>query len=751
MKITSLTQVLLALLLSLIFNVFVVSGFNPGFVGSIFSFLYLIFIPGLFIYQVLKIKNIILIESLGYIIGLSVAYLLFVGLSINSLYFLFGISHPLNQMTSLIVFDVCTHALFLTALFRKKSYSLQLSRLRIAPTHLIFYLLPTIFPILSIFGALLLNNGNSNILTMVLLSSISIYVFLTSLVWNKLKTFKFELPIYLIAISLLFMFSLRSSHVIGWDIFKEYQVFMLTQSHQLWNIDFYRDAYNACLSITILPTLFHYFTNIDNQYIFKVLYQLIFAIVPVIIYSISSKFSNKYISFFSTFFFMSTINFFLEMPALIRQEVAFLFFGLLISTLFNKSLNSLQRRILFVLFSFSIVLSHYSTAYILAGLFGFSTIFLTIYKKFITNRKKMISDGFSLEFLPILVFILFVYIWLGVITKTSTNLSYTFNKTLINISNIGQKTFNTSIIDQLFFYPKIENEQLLLKENISNVAKEYAEYKFTFYPKEAYKDYLPQITHTDNLPSRFSDEVKNAIYFIGNNLTKIIKIFIILGFVSVFFLVRKNRLPFEYGVMSLAFFFGIIGLTSIPVLSLLYPIGRLDQQALFLVGFPTILSLFWILRIFSDRLKMIIISLVFLTYFLYSTTFISQITGDKDPQVFLNNAGRYYSEIYVHDQEIKSIKWLYANKQKYVPIFADLGSSEKIKGYSEEVDINIYTEVFPSVIDKDGYVYSNYANTIYGIGIEDIRVDRMEYNFPTEFLNQNKNLVYNNGVSKVYK
>ena len=64
-------------------------------------------------------------------------------------------------------------------------------------------------------------------------------------------------------------------------------------------------------------------------------------------------------------------------------------------------------------------------------------------------------------------------------------------------------------------------------------------------------------------------------------------------------------------------------------------------------------------------------------------------------------------------------------------------------------------KVIPFFMSKFSYVYSNYANKIKGINYLDAREKFnsgvLSFNFPTEFLNENKNKIYNNGGSEIFK
>lgn len=833
MKITNRKISLFGVIATVLFNIVVLSNFNTLFVGSAYSFFYLSIIPGFFIQRLLRIRGISFFESIAYIVGLSISYLFLVGISTNLLVLLPHMPQPLNTTNSLIVFNIYIMILLLANYVRENKSLIYVTLSKVTFTQLFFYIIPFFFLILSIIGTQLLNNYGVNTLTMMLLFSIAVYAFLVTIFTKRLGKISYEIPIYLIAISLLFMFSLRSSYIIGWDVNLEYKVFLLTEMHQLWSMANYPDPYNACLSITILPTLFHYFTKIDNAYTFKILFQCIFALVPITIYSLAKKFANRLISFFSAFFFMSTLDFYREMPALVRQEIAFLFFGLLVLTLFNKQIKPLQKKILFVIFSSSIALSHYSTTYILIAIFGFTCICLIIYKK-IDHKFYFFPKDYTLKPLPFFIFIVLSFIWFGVITGTSSNIVDAIIKTSANINAYDQQTLNTSLIAQLNPFAATPDRQVLFAQEIKDAEKNYSHLNFKYYPKTAYKNYIPTIIDQDKLPLQISNQLNNMINFFNVFVEITMKVLIILGFIGTIVLFRKRFFSAEYCILCIGFAIALIIITSVPTISLLYPLGRLDQQTLFLIALPAILSLFWLLRFipsgfrgrwknyapdlhhsagqsqnvmgtdptkaalrrqfvkpgFIDvekldtiplqhshfiehgkgrgaallmrraifhatpcpyNIRMSLIAVLFITFFLFTNTFVYQLIGGQNPEVFLNNSGLYYNEIYLHPSELASIHWLYANNQEHLSVFADIGSTEKMIGYDGQQYTPTEMDVFPSLIDTNGLVYSGYANTLYSIGITNPKDTRMEYNFPNEFLNENKNLIYNNNYTRIFK
>jgi hypothetical protein len=60
-------------------------------------------------------------------------------------------------------------------------------------------------------------------------------------------------------------------------------------------------------------------------------------------------------------------------------------------------------------------------------------------------------------------------------------------------------------------------------------------------------------------------------------------------------------------------------------------------------------------------------------------------------------------------------------------------------------------DLSPNVMDQHAYVYSTYANVIKNIARRAFNGKFLAYLFPRMFLENNKNVVYSNGESEVYK
>jgi uncharacterized membrane protein len=348
----------LATLLFLVFQIFE----KQGMFVDAFTFLFLTTVPGFFLRNIIIRKSQDIIRTGLYSFGLSIAFLMLFGLLVNLVLPIFGFVRPLTHLPLLISFFPALLVLYLFSSFfdRYEPYRIDLSFADLMNT------LPFIVLfILSIFGALSLNNGGTNFLTGAALLLIATIVLHLTFNERKISDARYVTSIIFIGLSVLFMVSLRSGHIAGWDINEEFEVFQITKLAGHWSMENIRHDYNACLSITILPVIFSQLTSsIPDEYIYKVLFQIIFAIVPAVMYVFFRYFTDrKSIAFLASFYFIAQPFFVQPMPALIRQETAFLFFSLFLLVLYD-SIKKTNKEIALLLFGFSMVISHYSTTYV---------------------------------------------------------------------------------------------------------------------------------------------------------------------------------------------------------------------------------------------------------------------------------------------------------------------------------------------------------------------------------------------------
>ena len=411
----------------------------------------------------LKIRKIGFWEYLVYTIGLSIAFLMFGGLLFNWLLPLVSIKQPLSLIPISISLQALLLIIGLIAYLRNKSLYRVIKLSLPSLLNLVFFITPILFPVLSIFGAISLNNHSSNIFTMIMLGGVALYVSSLIIFRKKINDNIYPFSIFFIAMSLLLMASLRGWYTTGHDIQQEYYVFQLTKSNYHWSISLFHDAYNACLSLNILPTIFSSFLNINDLYIFKILFQCIYPFSVIGIFLLLKKYAIRPIAFLSTFFFMSFPAFCYDMTMMNRQEISLLFFTLSLLVLFNRNFKPRFKEILFLIFTFSMVVSHYSTSYVAAAL-----ITLTYLTSFITKRipdkKKLLIDNkrYYLTFVMVIVMLFFTFFWNFQLTNTANGLTNLITQTWQNIGKLFNQDLKSSgVLYSIFNWQNIDKNKLL--------------------------------------------------------------------------------------------------------------------------------------------------------------------------------------------------------------------------------------------------------------------------------------------------
>lgn len=399
---------------------------------TILSFCTSILLPGFLISLILHIKKLSFWENLLFVVGLSIAYLEFGGLLLNVLLPIVGLNDPLAFQSVVFGFDAYLVLLFVFAWIRTKQLVIKIQFPKYSKTEKVLYSFPIVFPILATLGAVVLNNGGSDILTLILLGAIAVYSLLLVLLRDKIELNLYPYALFFIGVASLFTTSLRSWYITGHDIEREFYVFQLTNTHHIWNMAFYQDAYNACLSITILPTVLTDLLSIQDMYVYKVVFQILFATTPVLVFFIIRNYTTPVLAFLSAFFFMSFPTFFNDMAMLNRQEIGFIFFGLVLYMMLLSDLSSRMRKILFVIFALSVIVSHYSTNFVLLALVAFvyiSTLiislsfvknaFFSLLAKFYTVPKYTFTNKIFLTLPLILILFAATYCWNSLYTHSS--------------------------------------------------------------------------------------------------------------------------------------------------------------------------------------------------------------------------------------------------------------------------------------------------------------------------------------------
>ncbi len=752
MKINRITLYLLLVLFILATDLSVL--FNVGILRQIFSFCFLFLVPGAILYSLFKIKTTQFFEKISYFVGLSIVFDYFVGFMLNASFGFLNFSAPLSVENLLLPFNAIYMIL---GFFASKNFSITNFNKKIQFTYhnVLLVLLGIVSLILGILNAIFLNNGGTNLLGLIALIIIGLCILYFTFLKSKISENSLIITIYTISLSLLLMVSLRGWYLSGHDIKQEYFVFSLTKAAHAWNYFSFPDPYNACLSITILPTIVDGFLHINDMYIYKLIYQIIFALCPVVLYLIFKPLTSKQLAFLSTILFISFPLFLNDIVFYNRQELAFLLFALLIHLLLKKNLSERIRVALFCLFSAGLIVSHYSTAYLTLAMFIISYF---CFKLFNIIRKVIKQP--NINFFHIAFLLIFTLIWNLKVTSSLTGLSSFMINVRNNLNFFFQKTYQSNDINYSLFgsSKKISDSERLnsfikYSEKIVNISN----LPNTYYQGAIDTNYPILVAKTPIIPLTTIGKALQSIHispFLINDImrqgiAKLIQIFVILGIFSVIFFKKFTGYSKRNYIILCISTILIIGLTLVvPFATVDYSLLRIFQQYLIILSLPAILGCAFIFQIFGKKLSILITTFITTLIFLSLSGFIPDLLGGYYPQLNLNNYGFYYDAYYTHNTEINSITWLKSNLSDNSVIQSDSFGVTKILAYGGIKAIN---QIVPSTIRKDSYVYLPFSIAKESILPLFYNGNQLYAIYPTKFLDDNKNLVYNNGGSKIYK
>ncbi len=581
---------------------------------QVIGFIYLTFVPGFALFRLLKL-DLSIIEVVLFSVGLSLAFLMSIGLLTNSIGYLIGFHKPLSLDPLLFVISIVFVLLLIGGWRRQVTFesSTNLSKLLVAG------LVLSVLPIASIIGSIAARTYGDNAILLALIIGICLTIGFAVFAARKLPTELYALIICAVALALMFQLTFSSNSIIGFDIWNEYTVFKLTLDTSYWN-PVVPSNLHAMLSVTILPTFYSNILNIDATWVMKIIYPLLFVFVPLGVYQLFKSKLSKEIVFSAVFFFMAYSVFFNELVMLPRQMIGEIFYVLLFLTLFSQQIKGKIKWFLFAFFSFGLVVSHYSMAYLFLG-FAVATYLFSVAKKRNTAMKLDYIVTFG-----VITFAWYIY------TASSVTLDI-----LINIVNILRTNFFTGL-----FEASTRGSEVLVATGVQATS--------TFW------------------------------HVIGRGFFYVTVALIIIGFLATF-LKKKNK-PFDndFTFLMLLNLLLITASIVVPYFATTFNLSRFYQVALFflaplcLLGGITILAP--LKRIINTKyFASVVLIVVLIPYFLFQTGFVYEtsheeswslpLSGYRQSSTWLASRG------VIGEAEVKSASWLSIHRDIQRDVYAD--------------------------------------------------------------------------------
>lgn len=706
------------------------------------------------------------------------------GLAINTLLPLLRVDRPLDPLPVTLTADVVLVGLVAWRRTRRPA-PLALPRFVRGGLRLPWPAVDTLLVVAAgvgvlgiVLGAVRLNNGGNGAVTVTALTwVIGVFALLLAL-RRTVREEAVHLTLYLQSLSMLLMTSLRGWYITGHDVQREFHVFQLAEQAGRWDVTSFQDAYNACLSITILPTVLHGLTGGPAEAVYKVWTQLAFAVVPVVVYLVARRTSSVGTSLLGVVFFVAFPTFFTDMPFLNRQEIAFVFLSVAMLTTVLLPISVGRRRWLFGVFTVGIVFSHYSTTYVLIGVLVLSATLRTttrLVSGMLPRRMRWLDrmparpDGrvrwtrLVVGPLNILVLVLAAWTWSSVLTDTGNQVALTLKGTVQELLHPGSSDDRSSDVTYNLFsrqrFDPVERLQQYRETTLEKTAEARAAGEYL--PLDVVDRYPVTLTQPEPLPLT---GLGRAVETVGvdpgavnsalrSGAAKLLQVFVLVGLVALAFRAAPRfRPPAEIVFLGLANFAVVVSQVVLPQVSVDYGVLRAFQQALIVLApflaTGTITCLRWA-RGWADRLA----GGVALAFLASITGLLPQLTGGYPPQLHLNNAGLYYDIYYLHPQEVAAVGWLSdeaANTKgrTQFEVETDRYTSSRLQ---TRTTTNRDRDIFPTMLRTDSYILLGYTTVTKGEAVVSTAGDQLPYVYPTAILDETKNRIYDNGGAQVYR
>jgi len=716
------------------------------------------------------------VERLGYSLVTVVLILMFAGLLVNTLLPPVGISDALGPVTVIVIGDALV-ALLLW--WRRDRIAWRPARplwsVRLTIQEKTVTRLGIAAVAIAVIGANRLNNGAGDGVAVAGLALTFVTLLLVFIWRDRLDPGVITFTLFVLAMAVLFMTSMRGWYTTGHDIQREYRVFELTRTNGNWQISRFKDAYNACLSITILPTMLWEATKIHDPYVYKVLYQSMFALAAPLVYRLSLRFTTPAIALIGVTYLLCFPTFSNDMPFENRQEIAFLFILAMLLVLTSEGMPRRRKQLWIAAFSLGMIVSHYSSALVFIA-----TVVATVVLGFALRRggRWLAAAGRRLrlprtrlggaDVRPVLgwanvtVLLLGAFVWIGLITQTGSTFTGTVGSALSSIgSTFSFSAKSSDVAYNLFSFSQPSNSQLM-SEYRKQTVQETGD-RAGYYPLAALNarartsavDISAKPTALGRGLDRAGVNVTDVQTILHGAMAKLLQLLVLVGLLAILFYkdprFRIRREPYLFAFATLL---ALGAEVVVPVVSENYGILRAFMQGLLILS-PILAygSVIVFSRLGSKWATRLAIGLA-LILFVNLSGLVPQLLGGYDQDLSLNNSGLYYNIYYPHAEEIVAINWL----RRHIPpriqtsvqseVVTDQFEFQRLKIYS---GINLRNDIYPTLLRRNSYVYLSWSTVRNDLATVAYKGNLVTYKYPLGYLLRVKDELFANGGAEVFR
>ncbi len=222
-------------------------------------------------------------------------------------------------------------------------------------------------PVAAVVAAGRLNAGNGSTLAVVVMGTalLGLLVVLAMATRGRLSPGTISLALASATLAFAWLTTLRSGHLFGWDIQQERGSLIAAIERGRWVRPSLSDPYGAMASITVLPAMVSSATGIAPSDVLRWCMPVFTAILPVATFSLARRRAGSAAALAATLILVALQATTLRvMGAITRQEIAFGLFAVGLAVAFDPHIPLSRRRVYLAIVAGALAITHYSTAYV---------------------------------------------------------------------------------------------------------------------------------------------------------------------------------------------------------------------------------------------------------------------------------------------------------------------------------------------------------------------------------------------------
>jgi uncharacterized membrane protein len=291
-----------------------------------------------------------------------------------------GIAHPLNVIPQSVIWILLALVILVIGAMKRRDPAKWILE-GVRSDQILVLLGCGLLVVISILGVAQLNHsGNAHLA--VVGTVLDVVALLAAVVggWKRSSRWPLSSILYAASLALLVSTSLRGGHLYGWDIQQEFGNALLTARAGVWVIPADHDPYASMLSLTVLPVVLHSVAKLRLLAFFQLVIPAILALLPVAVFSTVRRVPRWITSgrlvprpglalAVVVGLIVSSVAFSSELVSITRQAMAMTMLTALVMVLFDRTVSKRSAQIVVCLLIVTISFTHYTTSYLLAGIF----------------------------------------------------------------------------------------------------------------------------------------------------------------------------------------------------------------------------------------------------------------------------------------------------------------------------------------------------------------------------------------------